>query len=264
VPLYHREIISYYKPTRKEYALMMPWKQRAEKSSLSTLSQICKQTRRISLPLIWSVVYVETMKDWSLLWKRICPESGQHVQAFIQLWVLTNIPLLAMDDLDRCGKDLLWFAFMDRLANPLEHQRRRDRELDRITERNRLKEIALGKEPSRLVPWHLKPSSGPDGLGPDAIIESSEMFREACAYISSTWSKKLRTIYWDASTCFPEEIIVNIRKIQEEDTSGTNQMQFPGLENLWIDYRELHEGRSLERIRSDSIYSTCYDQVRRA
>lgn len=72
---------------------------------------------------------------------------------------------------------------------------------------------------------------------PDAIILSGDMFIQACKDISSTWSKQLQTIYWDATTTLPEEVILNIRQIQEssddDDTSS-----FPGLLHLCIDYIE--------------------------
>lgn len=69
---------------------------------------------------------------------------------------------------------------------------------------------------------------------PDAIVHSREAFLQACNDISSTWSKRLRTIYWDATTTFPEKVIFNIRQIQESDDDN----HLPGLEHLCIDYVE--------------------------
>lgn len=63
------------------------------------------------------------------------------------------------------------------------------------------------------------------------------MFLQACKDVSSTWTSRLRTIYWDATTAFPECVILNIREIQES-TAKDGVSGFPGLENLCIDYVE--------------------------
>lgn len=73
---------------------------------------------------------------------------------------------------------------------------------------------------------------------PDAIIDSRETFLQACKYISGTWSKRLQTIYWDATTTFPEGVIDNIRQIQECSNDGETVADLPGLQHLCIDYIE--------------------------
>ena len=65
------------------------------------------------------------------------------------------------------------------------------------------------------------------------------------------WSRKLHTIYWDASTSFSEDVILNIRRIQETKVFYS---QFPGLQNLWIDYFE-DKVRDQSDVRMRSIFS---------
>lgn len=112
-------IVNYYTPTREEYAITLPWKRSASQSTLVALTQVCSVMRRIALPLVWAIVYIETMKDWGLLWKRICRQSGQHVHTFINFWAIARLPPYCMDHLKERGKDLLWYAFIDRKNNPL-------------------------------------------------------------------------------------------------------------------------------------------------
>ena len=82
------------------------------------------------------------MKEWGLLWKRISPESGQHICAFINFWTTPLLPPYAFDDVEKLGKDMLWYAFTDREEQPIG----RNRIYDRYSEPLKLK-------------------SGPDGRG---------------------------------------------------------------------------------------------------
>jgi hypothetical protein len=59
------------------------------------------------------------MKDWGLLWKLSSQESGQYIHTFINFWAIANLPHLCMDHLEDQGKDLLWYAFIDRKNTPL-------------------------------------------------------------------------------------------------------------------------------------------------
>lgn len=91
---------------------------------------------------------------------------------------------------------------------------------------------------------------------PDAIIKSSNDFLQACADVSKTWSRKLFTLYWDASTTLPKQIMLNIRQIQEEEDGPCSS--YPGLRNLWIDFYEnvIDPSASfLMRVRSEAIFS---------
>lgn len=63
---------------------------------------------------MWGYVYVQTMKDWGLLWKRISVESGQHIRGFINFWAIAALDPMAMDKLEARGKGLLWYAFVNR------------------------------------------------------------------------------------------------------------------------------------------------------
>lgn len=117
---YHRSLVlSYYEPSREDYAVKLPWKRSARESTLVSLTQVSRQMRNLALPLLWSIVYVETMKDWGLLWMRISRESGRHIHTFVNFWAIAKLPHLCMDYLEEQGKDLLWYAFIDRKDNPL-------------------------------------------------------------------------------------------------------------------------------------------------
>jgi hypothetical protein len=109
-----RLIIKHFTPTRVNYAVSHPWRQTSSQSTLASLSQVSRIMRNAALPLIWSIVYVETMKDWGQLWKRISPESGKHIKAFITFWAIARLSHLAQDRCEEQGKDLLWYAFQDR------------------------------------------------------------------------------------------------------------------------------------------------------
>jgi hypothetical protein len=113
------QIIHYHAPSKEDYAVKLPWKRSARESTLVSLTQVSSTMRKLALPLVWAVVYVETMKDWGLLWKRICRESGQHIHTFINFWAIARLPHLCMDYLEEQGKDLLWYAFSKRKNNPL-------------------------------------------------------------------------------------------------------------------------------------------------
>jgi hypothetical protein len=112
--VFTRQIVSLHSPSKEDYAVKLPWKQSAKESTIVSLTQVCSTLRVLALPLVWAVVYVETMKDWGLLWKRICRESGQYIQAFINFWAIARLPHLCMDHLEEQGRDLLWYAFIDR------------------------------------------------------------------------------------------------------------------------------------------------------
>jgi hypothetical protein len=88
------------------------------------------------------------------------------------------------------------------------------------------------------------------------------MFLQACKDISSTWSKRLSTIYWDASTTFPVEIMLNIRRIQEA-CNDTETSAFPGLEHLCIDFveRTMEERETAESV--DYENSDTFEHARR-
>ena len=72
----------------------------------------------MALSVVWKYVYLETMEEWGLLWRLITPESGQHICAFVNFWTTPTLPIFALDDLERRGKDLLWYAFSDRAKQP--------------------------------------------------------------------------------------------------------------------------------------------------
>jgi hypothetical protein len=112
-------IINYFIPSREDYAVKLPWKRSARDSTLVSLTQVSSTMRKLALPLVWAIVYVETMKDWGLLWKRISVQSGQYIQTFINFWAIARLPPLCRDHLQERGKDLLWYAFIDRKNNPL-------------------------------------------------------------------------------------------------------------------------------------------------
>lgn len=69
---------------------------------------------------------------------------------------------------------------------------------------------------------------------PDKIVSSRGNFLQACADVSNTWSLKLQTLYWDASTSLPDQVILRIRQIQEAEDRGPEVLA--GLQNLWIDF----------------------------
>lgn len=139
--LFDSLIVQYHAPSMEDYAVKLPRKRSARESTLVSLTQVCSSMRRLVLPLVWAVVYVETMKDWGILWRRICPESGQYIRTFVNYWAIARLPYLCMDYLDEQGKDLLWYAFIDRKNNPPS-----DREL-------------VGESPYK------KLGNGPDGHG---------------------------------------------------------------------------------------------------
>lgn len=115
--LHTRLIINYHTPSQEDYAVNLPWKRSARESTLASLTQVSRQTRKIALPQVWAVVYVETMKDWGLLWKRISCKSGQYIHTFINFWAIARLPHLCRDLLEEQGRDLLWYAFINRRAN---------------------------------------------------------------------------------------------------------------------------------------------------
>lgn len=76
--------------------------------------------------------------------------------------------------------------------------------------------------------------------------------------MSKTWSRKLTSIYWDASTSLPDQVILNIRHLQEESMEET-LYETSGLQHLWIDYYEEIVTNGIlqlrEPIRSQAIFS---------
>ena len=114
-----RLIVDCFAPTRKTYVVNQPWKRTASESTLTALTQVCRRMRRAALPLVWKYVYLETMEEWGLLWKRISPESGQHICAFVNFWAIPVVPPMAMDDVEELGKDMLWYAFAKRDEEPI-------------------------------------------------------------------------------------------------------------------------------------------------
>lgn len=78
------------------------------------------------------------------------------------------------------------------------------------------------------------------------------MYRQACKEVSGMWSRKLRTIYWDASTSFSEDVILNIRRIQETSSSYKD---YPGLQSLWIDFFEEKKYGAIGMLRLHWIFS---------
>lgn len=96
------------------------------------------------------------MKDWGILWKRISSESGQHIVAFINFWAIAKLGTLAMDKVEEYGKDLLWYAFVDRRQENLPQVKG-----DRLT--------CLRKDRKRTEERHREDlqllGNGPDGYG---------------------------------------------------------------------------------------------------
>lgn len=77
------------------------------------------------------------------------------------------------------------------------------------------------------------------------------MFIQACSDISSTWSRRLQTIYWDASTTLPEQVILNLRRIQESE-GDSETCHCLGLEHLCIDYSEITNEESHRKLNEDN------------
>lgn len=120
--------MDHFEPTKETYVVDQPWKRTASESTLAALTQVCWRMRCIALPVVWKYVYLESMEEWGLLWKRISPESGQHICAFINFWTVPELPPLAMDDVESFGKDMVWYAFADRNNLPIgrrDHCRRK-------------------------------------------------------------------------------------------------------------------------------------------
>lgn len=77
--------------------------------------------------------------------------------------------------------------------------------------------------------------------------------------MSKTWSRRLQTLYWDASTSLPEQVILNIREIQEAE----DDRMYPGLQHLWIDfYEDVMDNQTNQlytRVRSEAIFSESFN-----
>lgn len=116
--------------------------------TIVALTKVCQGTRGVALPIVWSYVYVETMKDWCILWKRISAESGQHIRAFVTFWAIARLPPFAMDKIESRGKNMLWYAFFDRKEEILydEHEENIADRLVKVWRDSRCKELGCGSD----------------------------------------------------------------------------------------------------------------------
>lgn len=152
--------------------------------TLRALSQTCKFLRALALPVLWSVVHVDSVAQLGRLREtlRVSPQLGQLVRTFCFLWW------------DYSGNDyrhypeqegaLLDMAFRDRRQMWEDLAKKHDCKIS--TRRNGHRSFRLHGRVFQEPP--IEGSTGPDGNGEDLLIKSSEQFTRCIIEVVSQLS----------------------------------------------------------------------------